>query len=316
MKRFLSKCLLLGLILLLVLAAAGQVYKGTTAYRNTEITEDTVKYHYVPEEVDFAVFGPSHGRDAFPFYEAYEHAFNFALSSQTPAYDYLVMRQFQDRIQPGATVVITVSYLSPYWYESQEEFQDKQERYYRFLSPWNIQDVDIPHWLLQRISPLLTTSVESTVAAFLHPPALADDPNAAAGTHQIQQSDIASEQERIAQDHVAVVERGYPTVNPVMWEAFENMLTLCEEKGWNAILLTPPYLADYTACFPEGFYEEFCRQVESLSDQYDVAWLNYSRDEDFAHAYAYFKNIDHLNYAGAEVFEEKFRNDLAAVPAS
>lgn len=67
----------------------------------------------------------------------------------------MMLRQYGDRLADGAVVVMTVSYLSPFWNDTPEQFQAKQERYYRVLDPWNIVGVDLAHWVLQRFSPLV-----------------------------------------------------------------------------------------------------------------------------------------------------------------
>ena len=309
MRRFLCKCLLLTLIVSGVLVAAGQAYKQTTTYRNLEITEETEKYQHLPETLQFAVFGTSHGRDAFPFCLEEDGAFNFSMSSQTPAYDWRIMREFQDRFQPETIVILCVDYFSPYFMETPEQFELKQERYYRILSPKNIIDVNLSHWVLQKISPVLTTSVQSVGAAFLNPVALQESNSEL----QVSISELESEKARIVRDHWELIEGIFPEVNSDMWDAYHEMLALCQEKGWRAVLVTPPVLADYNTCFPDGFYEEFCRRIETLCTDYDISWMDYSHDSTFSEAYEYFKNIDHLNTMGAKVFGQIFRGDLEAL---
>ncbi len=71
--------------------------------------------------------------------------------------------------------MLTVSYLSPFWTDTEESFAAKQERYYRILSPRNIVDCDVGHWVLQRWSPLLTAECGNVISAFLHPEELRQD---------------------------------------------------------------------------------------------------------------------------------------------
>lgn len=140
MKKLLFKCALLALLVGAVLYGGGAAYKQTNAYRNLERTEETEKFYELPDQVDIAVVGPSHGRDAFHYPPEGMVLFNFSMSSQTPQYDLAMLRQFQDRIRPGGLIILTVSYLSPYWTDTEKQFQDKQPRYYRVLSPENIVD--------------------------------------------------------------------------------------------------------------------------------------------------------------------------------
>ena len=91
------------------------------------------------------------------------------------------------------------------------------------------------------------------------------------------------------------------------------MLELCREKGWKAVLVTPPYPAEYSACFPGGFYESFLERVSSLAEEYGVPYLDYSHDEAFAGQHDLFKNLDHLNFTGAEQFDRRFFAEAEAL---
>lgn len=313
MKKLLFKCALLALLVGAVLYGGGAAYKRTNVYRNLERTEDTEKFRDMPESIDIAVFGASHG--AADFKETPEGAvmFNFALSSQTPQYDLAVLRQFQDRVSPGGLVILTVSYLSPYWTDTEKQFQEKQPRYYRVLSPGNIVNVDRGRYWLERLSPLLTLEPKDLVSAFLVRPELIPTSDERSGHTQLSAEKLADEQNRIQRYHWPSISPVYPDVNPVMWAAFHDLLDLCQEKSWNAVLVTPPYLEDYSACFPEGFYESFLLRMEALSREYGVPYLDYSHDPSFAMRYDLYKDIDHLNLEGAAVFDARFFADLQAL---
>ena len=115
MKRFLVKCLLLALIVGGILHLGGLAYQRTTAYENLERNDNTQGFSRMPEQIDLAVLGPSHGMEDFLVFPEGRTAFNFALSSQTAQYDWMMLRQYGDRLADGAVVAMTVSYLSPFW---------------------------------------------------------------------------------------------------------------------------------------------------------------------------------------------------------
>lgn len=313
MKRFLRNCTALLLAVAALFWLGGAAYRRTTTYRNLERDEETEKYESLPETVTFAVFGPSHGRDAFQAADYGPGFFNFSMSSQTPQYDWMLMRQFQDRIAPGATVVLTVSYLAPFWTDTETEFASKQARYYRILSPENIVDCDVGHWVLERWSPLLTRDCGDVLSAFFQPPALREDTNLIYGRQELTQEALPGEEDRIRRSHVAIIEPAMPEGNPVMLDAYRQMLALCRERGWNAVLVTPPYPAVYTDCFSSEILERFRALTGELSAESGVPWLDYSQDVDFTENFAAFKNIDHLNLAGASAFAARVQADLAAL---
>ena len=55
----------------------------------------------------------------------------------------------------------------------------------------------------------------------------------------------------------------------------------------------------------------FCEIMEALSEEASVPWLNYSQDSEFTENFAYFRNIDHLNLAGAHAFAADLQPKLA-----
>lgn len=265
----------------------------------------------MPKDITFAVFGASHGRDAFPKEDYGKGFFNFSMSSQAPQYDLMQLREFSGHIAPGATVVLTVSYISPFWTDAEELFAAKQGRYYHILSPQNIVNCDVGHWLLERWSPLLTAECGNVISAFLQPEKLRKDTNTLYGRQELTQEVLTNEQKRIQRNHVQSSIVAMPDGNPVMLDAYREIFYLCEKNGWNAVLVTPPYPAVYTECFPSEMLARFCEIMEALSEEASVPWLNYSQDSEFTETFAYFRNIDHLNLAGAHTFATKLQPRLA-----
>lgn len=311
MRKLILKCALLVFIVGTILYLGGAAYKRTNTYRNLERTEETENYHNVPERIQIAVFGPSHGRDAFKYPPESKTLFNFSLSSQTPQYDAALLRQYQNRIEPDALVILTFTYMSPYWTDRENVFQSKQSRYYRILGPENIVDVDLGRYWLGWLSPLLLQEPGDIVSAFLTPPPLTATTDERTGRSRFSPEDSPKEQARIEQNHWDdIIAAAYPEVNPVMRNAYREMLELCQERGWTAVLVTPPYLSVYNDCFPDGFYESFLSRAEELAEAYGVPYLDYSHDPTFAECYDLYKNIDHLNLDGAAVFNERFFSDI------
>lgn len=316
MKKLLFKCLLLLVLVGGLVYGGGAAYRQTNTYRNLDRNDDLEKFHSMPQSVDVAVFGSSHGMTNFKTAPDGAVLFNFALSSQIPVYDLRVMRQYQDHIRPGALVILTVGPSNPYYLQPDSVFSILQPRYYRFLSPENIVDVDISLYLRTRFSPLLTEDVTEIIAAFFadEEPALTVD--ARSGHRQTSAEDMPDEMARIRRDHISAEITTFPEENPVMMDAYREMLRLCQENGWQAVLVTPPYLAEYCACFTE-FSEDFfdiCLQtMEQLGTEFGVPYMDYSRDPNYAGRYDLFKNIDHLNLEGAAEFNEQFFEDLRAM---
>lgn len=316
MKKLVIKCAALLLLAGAILYLGGAAYKQTNTYRNLERTEGTEEYHEMPEVLDIAIFGASHGREDFKEAPEGMVMFNFALSSQTPQYDAAMLRQYQDRLRPGALVVLTVSPMYPFYVQPESNFTQLQPRYYRLLSLENIVDADLSYWLRLRFSPLLTEDVSKIAAAFLKPPELVLTTDQLSGTRQLPLEDIPAEKARIHRNHIAPEITSFPEENPVMANGYREMLALCREKGWQAVLVTPPYLKVYLDCFDEydsAFFSDLGQFMDRLCREYDVEWLDYSHDPAFAERYDLYRDIDHLNLVGAAEFNKQFFSDVQAL---
>ncbi len=67
MKKLVFKCALLLSIVGLFLSLGGAAYKRTNTYKNLDVDEGTDVFYDMPESIDIAVFGPSHGREDIRF---------------------------------------------------------------------------------------------------------------------------------------------------------------------------------------------------------------------------------------------------------
>jgi len=310
MKQLFLKCFLLFFLVGGIIYGGGLAFRQTNTYINLESTEDTERFHAVPSSIDVAVFGASHGRNAFPEFPGADSFFNFSLSSQTPQYDEKMMLQYSDRFEDGALIILTVMYTSPFREESTASFMRKQPRYYRILDAENIVDVDLSRYWLQRFSPILTQDITALASAFLGNVSLISNPFDAARHKSISVEAMEGEQARIMRDHVALLDATFPETASVSWEAYCRMLTMCRENNWKAVLVTPPYLEEYNACFPEEFFPIYYETMEELSSTFHVPYLNYSHDEFYAGKYGLFQDIDHLNAEGSAVFFMQIQQDL------
>lgn len=314
MKKLIFKCVFLILLTGGILYVGGMAYRQTNTYRNLEIQDGTDIFHTMPESIDIAVFGPSHGREDFVYPPEGKTFFNFALSSQTPQYDEKLMAEYQTRFHEGTMVVLTISYLSPYWTDAEDSFQQKQPRYYRILSPQNIVDVNLSKYLLQASSPLLTEDLSAIASAFLQEVPLQQNVHETRGKMQFSPENVSSEKERIIRNHWnTAIAPSFPSGNAVMLESIRDMLTQCQANGWKAVLVTPPYTSAYNECFPPEFFEEFYNTVNQFAQEFQVPYLDYSHEAPYGTDYTLFSDIDHLNLSGAEAFNQQFFMDLQSL---
>ena len=311
MKRFILKCILMIVLVAGILFLASFAYVHSAAYVNMERLDGTDTYAAMPEQIDVAVFGASHGMYAFRIAPEGRTFFNFSLSGQTPAYDLRLMREYQDRIQPGALVVLTMSYPSLFMQMHDSSFAEKQPRYYRILSPENIIDLDTTRYYLSRYCPILNETLTSLIASFANL-VLDDTAFDALDDHAVlSRDDIPAMQMHMRNAQWDEIIAAALDTSPPMEDTYRQILTLCREHGWTTVLVTPPYLEEYNDCFPEGFFPVFYDTVSDLSQEFDVPYLDYSHDETYFGRYELYRDIDHMNLPGAEMFDAQFYADLA-----
>ena len=85
------------------------------------------------------------------------------------------------------------------------------------------------------------------------------------------------------------------------------IIELCKEIGAIPVLVTTPYLAEYTDLVVENqpeFLPYFYSLVKKVSEDTETPYYDYAFDQRFQHDYSLFKDSDHLNQYGALVFTE------------
>lgn len=291
------------LAVLLLLFSAFYRYSGTE--REIWIADETEQFHPVPDGIEVAVFGSSHGKwDIRSGPEGYTF-FNFSLGSQTPYYDLAMMRQYEKHIKENALVILTISYMSPYWHEPEDYFQQKQGRYYRLLDPENIIDVDMKQYALLKIFPVLGVEPHILLNRLLFP--VKTHPEPMLDSNNPRQLETYIKGETLAHWE-NIIKPVFP--QPVSRETYEEIFALCEKHNWRAVLVTPPYTKYYNDIFPPEFYPTFLNDVNSMAEEHNALYFDYSHEEDFAVNAQWYRDIDHLNADGAQVFIARFYTDM------
>ena len=103
-------------------------------------------------------------------------------------------------------------------------------------------------------------------------------------------------------------ENGNIIINNQELDAIYATINMCKENGWTPILITTPFLEEYTNQVwtnSPDFISLFYNIIDEIEVKTDVNYFDYSRNEEFATRYDYFMNSDHLNKEGARIFVDK-----------
>lgn len=308
MKRFIRNAIVFVLIAALLTGLVNFVYlrrKGSPCGTMGTIKNDDAIIKEVPENITLCNFGSSHGYYGFDYSEMPGTCFNFALPAQTLSYDYLILKNYQSRISPGAVIVLPISHFSFFGKDETElnDFASKNNRYYSFLEKENIKQYDAKTNLLVSYLPALTVedpiAIVRQILSGSKQENLWDDvttkEDAEAHAEPRYRNFIESKKDK----------NGTRVFNQAEIDALYDILALCREQGFCPVLVTTPLLSEYNDTVREkdpAFYDDFYGILDEITVATGVCYYDYSNDERFTGTYDLFFNTDHLNRAGAQKF--------------
>ncbi len=83
-----------------------------------------------------------------------------------------------------------------------------------------------------------------------------------------------------------------------------EIIRLCKAHNVTPVLLTTPFLSEYSALAPEDFLVMQQETLDKICTAEDVVYLDFSHDRRFIGRYELFINSDHLNHNGALYFTD------------
>ena len=278
---------------------------------------NTAKFDDVPHNIQICNLGSSHGLYGFNYEALSEQytCFNFALNSQSLSYDARILEYYKDHLQNGSIVFVTISYPSFFGLPEtlDEEFTDKNMRYYDFLPPAYIKDYDIKTALLTKF-PSLYAYETLPLALIGH--YVDADTSLAGWEAEIDHVGLPDNTSATLKRHLIynkLDENGNRIRNQEEIDALYKIIEICKEIGATPVLVTHPYSLVYenniSIYFPD-FFDDFYTILDEIIYNTGVDYYNYSRDERFFKDFTYFRDADHLNKAGATLFTEILANEV------
>lgn len=235
-----------------------------TAYKKLDGSDSdyTKKFETIPSSIKICNFGSSHGLYGFN-YEAVKEidCFNFALTSQTLSYDRRLFDYYKDKIAQNAVVFFPISYFSFFGNDERMEdaFEEKNKRYYRILPPQMIKNYDLKTDIYVNNLPALSAG-ENLIKGLW---------NRYENTNDEIWSKIASDR-NVKQEAEAAYKRhilknkfdknGNRIINREEIDALVYMIKRCQDIGATPVLITTPFLKEYTDEIRKkdvGFFDEF-----------------------------------------------------------
>ncbi|GHU20116.1 hypothetical protein FACS1894163_13150 [Spirochaetia bacterium] len=307
MKKFIGKCLVLIFFIVSSIAVLNYLYIRTTYWKKT-----VTSFRNVPDNIQLANVGSSHGERSFDYTGIPYRTFNFALSDQRHVYNYAVLAQYIEHFDKNAVLLIPISYFEITRIKS--DFTDQRARYYRFLDKQYMESYSPSEKLLFDFVPVLTAGGTITFI-------IKDQPLSDKGIMTMTETELINYSN---EKHKSWTMGNMPNIGIEAGEegfAYNKnwvikIIELCHEHGIRPVLITTPITSILNTIYAENspeFFDTFHRFTREIGDAYpSVPYFDYSHDRRFEDDFSLFHNGDHLNILGAEKFTAIVISDLQA----
>ena len=309
MKVFLKKIFLYLLLTAILCGSVNLLYLYRENSQNygtvSPSRNDKAVIKDIPQNIEICNFGNSHSFYAFNYEDVQDKiCFSFAMPDQSLMEDLQILKANKSNISPGAIVFISLSYtslLGPH----EDPSEPMDNRYYRFLPDEYIIGYDRKTDLYVNCFPALAENnmvslFEKLLNINEHSDMWCQSTDAAAAARH----GPMRYQGHVADSLDASGNRLYKN-NEL--DCLYEIIDICKELDARPILLTVPFLREYTSPVFENdpsFYSDFYSIIESVCDSADVEYFDYSMNEHFIDRYDLFINSDHLNRFGAAEFTD------------
>jgi hypothetical protein len=283
-----------------------------TNYYVQNIASDVQKFYNVPEHIQLANIGSSHGTESFDYSNVPYTSFNFALTSQLFFYDYAILKQYITRFKKNAVLLIPISYFQIT--RKKIDFQDQRDRYYHFLAGKYMDSYSIKKKLLISF-PVLTTNPNILIEFIVNDISPVPPISPAFKT--------MTEPELI--EYCTAKHKAWNTDGKYDFEAGEEgffhnkklvsqIVEFCYANDIQPVLITTPITSILNNIYAEkspGFFDTFHRFTQELQETYPgLIYLDYSHDPRFENDFSLFGDGDHLNIIGRKKFTAIVISDL------
>ena len=298
--RFVLKCILIPATAVLIIYILNIPYKKIDDQKYMDIVKFDL-FVYSDPEIYIGNLGSSHGAYDFSYDNITRMGytcFNFANTSQSYNYDYAILQEFGQYMADNSVLFIPVSYFS----FNNEVVNDTEAeamsiRYYHFLSPKNIPDYDPYVDIITNRLPILSAG-EDILQLF---PTLNTVLTAHAADDGIDVEEFARRANDRYSRHFDNKEEYFI---PERIQELYNIIDYCKEHGITPVLITTPYSKYYVDLVSQDFLQEFQATVNTITNDTDVNYYDYSHDERFYEHLEQFSDSDHLNEEGAVYFTD------------
>ncbi|MDR2746208.1 MAG: hypothetical protein LBB77_02075, partial [Treponema sp.] len=271
----------------------------------------------VPQNIQLANFGSSHGRYDFEWSDSPYQAFNFGLDSQLHLYDYALLRQYSKHFDKNAVVIFLIEYFEIEMIKI--NYSDQIPRYYRILDKKYTPEYSFWDYIRYAVFPLLSAGDNIRLIVY--------DINPEVAFQKKWYSTMSEEElaEYSSKHHIDwTTDSPDGTTLQKGAEGFvhnqkilSDIIDYCLARELQPVLISTPITGIFNDVFEErtsDFFETFYRFSREISEKYpNVPYLDYSHDKRFENDISLFFDGDHLNIYGAKKFTSIVVEDIQSL---
>jgi len=306
--KFLLKLALTVCLAVAILAVANKLYTSSASYTGVDTYSD------IPEDIEFAAFGPSYAVSCFQ-YDDFEsrgkRCFNFGLSAQTLNHDYALYKTYKDNFDDNANVAIVVSYFS-FCYNTEGK---STPRYYSLLDKEYIKGYSFETNFYTKYMPVYghgDSLVRDLLIGKLS--SVSSDKKGDGNTDKADKL-AKDSKERI----IKTIKENFIPYKDKTKETEDMLIEWIKDlqsRGHKPVLVLTPYYKDYAFGFEQTELDEcFTNPLKRVIKETGVSYLNCNSDEYeyFITNPDYFNNCDHVSKKGAEEFMKAMRGLISNI---
>lgn len=298
MKRLLIRLSIVITLIGLLLIPLNQFVKESWEYTNNR---SILAFKENPHPVDIINLGTSHAMFAYYFKPHGLSHLDLALPSQTIEYDLKMLKAYDQYLQPGGVVLVSLSQIT-----FSNSVVGRKGNYYQVLDRTAVEPESLLDYYTHLYAPALNsgsvyTALSRKIRDFRwdsHRPWENNGLN-----YSEKKYEMVSAQYRDALERKDI-ERNM--------DRLKEIVEYCQEKGYKVVLTMEPVHESYHEYFDEEVMNEL---VFQYLDQLDlnVPFLNYMGDPRFVSNQDFFHNPDHLNGNGRKLLSSLIYEDLTRI---
>ena len=288
-----------------------KLYKNTNYHKNKFI--DTHKFKDIPKNLEIVNLGSNQPKFAFDYEKSDVLGMNWGVGPQSFEYDFRILEQYHSFLKRDSIVLITICPFSFLFYKDKNK--TASHKYYKFLKPSFVDGfsklkkflyIDYPALLAKKqvlriikdvkkdnrleldFNPMNNNEIKQDAQKWIN-----------GWKKQFNTNDLGDIE--LTDEHKSDIK--------INIKILKDMIDFCLEQDYKPVLMILPVTTELSNLFPDEFIKKYILDYIEESNEKDVTFLNYWKDERFEKD-EYYINSFFMNTIGRDKFTKQVLEDL------